>query len=194
MKILENKIREFGIVKKEEDILMIDSFLNHQIDIKLMDEIAKEFKRIFIDVKPDKILTIESSGIAIASLLSTYFDYCPIVFAKKSDSKNINDEKYQILEKSYTRGIECLVQVSKNYLNEGENILIVDDFLANGEALNSLIELCRQAKANILGCGVVVCKSYQPGLKRIQDMGIRVECLAKIKSLDNDIVEFEEDK
>lgn len=192
MKRLQEYIKKYGIIDIEKDILRIDSFLNHQIDICLLNEIAQEFKRIFSDIKPDKILTIESSGIAIATLVSTYFDYCPVLYAKKSDSLNVSNDRYITFEKSYTRATECSVQVSKQYLNENENILIIDDFLANGEALNSLVELCKQAKVNVLGCGVVVCKSYQPGLKRIKDMGIRVECLTKIKSLDNDIV-FEED-
>lgn len=192
MELLKEYIKKYGIIDKERDILRIDSFLNHQIDIGFMNGVAKEFKRIFNDVKPDKILTIESSGIAIATLASTYFDYCPIVFAKKSNSLNVSNDKYVAFEKSYTRDTECKVQVSKEYLKEGENILILDDFLANGEASNSLVELCKQAKTNILGCGIVVCKAYQPGLKRLKDMGIRVECLAKIKSLNNDTVEFED--
>ena len=194
MKLLEEYIKEYGIIDKEKDILRIDSFLNHQIDIKFLNEVAKEFKRIFSDLKPDKIFTIESSGIAIATLVSTYFNYCPVVFAKKSDSLNIASDKYITYEKSYTRNVECAVQVSKNYLKEGENILIIDDFLANGEALNALVDLCKKAKTNILGCGVVVCKAYQPGLKRIKDMGIKVECLSKIKSLDNNSIEFEEEQ
>ncbi|MDO4940625.1 MAG: xanthine phosphoribosyltransferase [Erysipelotrichaceae bacterium] len=190
MKLLEEMIIKYGKVYPN-DVLKIDSFLNHQIDIKLMFEIGKEFKRIFNDCKPDKILTIEASGIGIATAVSTYFDYCPVVFAKKDRALNMFNETYQSKEISYTRGSTKLIEVSREYLSENDNILIIDDFLANGEALNSLLDICRQAKCNVLGCGIVVCKTYQPGLKRIEKLGYRVECLAKIKSMDNGEIYFE---
>lgn len=189
MKLLEEKIINEGKVYPG-DILKIDSFLNHQIDTILMDEIGKEFKRLFSECKPDKILTIEASGIAIALATAKYFDNCPILFAKKTLAANSSDA-YTAKEKSYTRGNEYTVRVAKEYLKENDNILIVDDFLANGEALNSLIEICKQAKVNILGAGIVVCKTYQPGLERIKKLGIKVECLAKIKSLDNNTISFD---
>lgn len=191
MKLLEDKIIKEGKVYPG-DILKIDSFLNHQIDSLLMDEIGKEFYRLFNDLKPTKILTIESSGIAIALATARYFDNCPIIFAKKTNSSNIFDT-YIAKEKSYTRGNEYTVRVSKEYLNESDNILIIDDFLANGEAMNSLIDICHQANAKILAAGTVVCKTYQPGLERIKKLGIRIECLAKIKSLENNQIIFEQE-
>ena len=194
MKKLEERIQKEGIVRKEEDILQIDMFLNHQIDTELMNEIGKEFYKIFKDTKPDKILTIESSGIAIASFTSIYFDYCPVVYAKKSEALNMDDKYFVARERSYTRAKDVSVRVSKNYLKENERVLIIDDFLATGEALNSLIEICRQANCKIVGCGITDCKVYQPGLKRINDLGIDVKCLAKIKKLDKEVIEFEEDK
>ena len=189
MKLLEERIVKDGKVYPG-DILKIDSFLNHQIDTQLMDEIGKEFKRIFNDIKPTKILTIESSGIAISTAASKYFDYCPIVFAKKNKALNMS-EAYISTERSYTRGHEYQISVAREYLNENDEVLILDDFLANGEALNSLVDICKQANCKILGAGIVVCKTYQPGLQRIKDMGIKVECLAKIKSLENNTIEFE---
>ena len=190
MKLLEDRILKDGKVYPG-DILKIDSFLNHQIDVKLMEEIAKEIKRLFPDVKPTKILTIESSGIAIASEVSKQYDYVPVVFAKKQKASNMA-EAYCATEKSYTRNLNYDVSVAKEYIKENDQILIVDDFLANGEALNAMIKICNQAKAKVLGATVVVCKAYQPGLKRIEDMGIHVECLAKVKSLENNKIEFEQ--
>ena len=190
MKLLQDRILKDGKVYPG-DILKIDSFLNHQIDIKLMDEIGKEFKRLFSDLHPTKILTIESSGIAIATATSAYFDYVPVVFAKKNKSLNMSDA-YIEKEKSYTRDEYYTVSVAKEYLNENDKILIIDDFLANGEALNSMISICKQAKAEILAAGIVVCKTYQPGEMRIKSMGIRLECLARIASLNNNQIKFEQ--
>lgn len=189
MKLLENRILSEGKVFPG-DILKIDSFLNHQIDIKLMEEIGKETKRLFPNIKPTKILTIESSGIAIASEVSKNFNYVPIVFAKKRKALNMADA-YCAKEKSYTRNDYYDVMVAKDFIHEEDKVLIVDDFLANGEALNALIEICKQANATILGACVAVCKTYQPGLTRIENLGIHVECLAKIKSLDNNIIEID---
>lgn len=189
MKLLEDKIRKDGKIYPG-DILKIDSFLNHQIDIKLMEEIGKEIKRLFPEIKPTKILTIESSGIAIASEVSKEYGYIPVIFAKKKKALNMS-EAYIEKEKSYTRDEYYDVSVAREFINKDDQILIVDDFLANGEALNSLVGICRQANATILGAAVVVCKIYQPGLKRIENMGIHVECLAKVKSLENNTIEFE---
>ena len=190
MKILEERIRKDGKVFPG-DVLKIDSFLNHQIDVKLMDQIGEEFYRLFKDTNPDKILTIESSGITMACAASRYFNYLPVVFAKKKKTSNMSNA-YTTTEKSYTRNDIYTVQVSKEYLKEGERILMLDDFLANGEALNSLITICNQAKATVVGCGAVVCKTYQPGEERIRNMGVRVECLARVKSMENGVVEFDD--
>ncbi|MBQ0035724.1 MAG: xanthine phosphoribosyltransferase [Firmicutes bacterium] len=189
MKLLEEMIVKYGKVYPN-DVLKIDSFLNHQIDVNLFFEIGKEFKEIFKDCKPTKILTIEASGIAIAFVTATFFDNCPVVFAKKDGALNMFHDTYHADETSYTRGSKKYVEVSREYLCKDDNVLIIDDFLANGEALNCLLDICRQAKCNVLGCGIVACKTYQPGLERIKKQGYRVECLAKIKSM-NDGIEFE---
>lgn len=192
MKLLEERIKKDGRVFPG-DILKVDSFLNHQVDVKLMDEIGKEFHRLF-DVKPDKILTIESSGIAIAQAASRYYDFCPIIYAKKTDASNMSSATYTCKERSYTRGFDYTITCSKEYLNKGDKILILDDFLANGEALNALINICQQAQVQILGVGAVVCKAYQPGEKRIKDMGVHLECLARVKAMHDDgTIEFCED-
>ena len=172
MKLLEDRIRKDGKILPG-DILKIDNFLNHQIDVKLMDQIGEEFHRLFKDKGPDKILTIESSGIAIAAAASRCFGYIPVVFAKKTVAANMSKGTYEAKEHSYTRNIEYTVQV-------------VDDFLANGEAMNALISICRQAGAKIVGCGSVVCKTYQPGEQRIKDLGYDVEVLARVRSMSED--------
>ena len=194
MRLLEERIRKDGKILPG-DILKIDSFLNHQIDTKLMEEIGKEFHRLFQDKDPNKILTIESSGIAIAGAASRYFGYIPVVFAKKTVAANMAKDCYEAKEHSYTRNIEYTVQVSKEYLNEDDRVLILDDFLANGEAMKSLIEICNQAGAKIVGCGSVVCKTYQPGEKRIRDMGYDVEVLARVSAMHDDgTIEFESEQ
>lgn len=189
MKLLEERIIRDGEIL-DGDILKIDGFLNHQIDVTLLDEMGKEFKRIFSDVEINKILTIESSGIGIAVMAAKYFDHCNVVFAKKGKSSNVGGDVYECVEKSYTRNAFYRVQVSKKYLHEGDKVLILDDFLANGEALHALIDICNQAGATVAGAGVAVSKSYQPGEKRIQDSGVRVEALARIKSMHDGAIEF----
>ena len=191
MRLLEERIIKDGKILPG-DILKIDNFLNHQVDTKLMDEIGKEFYRLFKDREPNKILTIESSGIAIAQAASRYFGFIPIVFAKKTVATNMAKNTYEAKEHSYTRNIEYTVQVAKDYLTAEDRVLILDDFLANGEAMNSLISICNQAGAQIVGCGSVVCKTYQPGEKRIRDLGYDVEVLARVKSMSDDgKIEFE---
>ena len=191
MKLLEDRIRKDGKILPG-DILKIDNFLNHQIDVKLMDQIGEEFYRLFKEKDPNKILTIESSGIAIAASASRCFAYIPIVFAKKTVSANMAKNAYEAKEHSYTRNVEYTVQVSKEYLKDSDRVLILDDFLANGEAMNALISICKQAGAQIVGCGSVVCKTYQPGEKRIKDLGYDVEVLARVKSMREDgTIEFE---
>ena len=191
MKLLEERIIKDGKVLPG-DILKIDSFLNHQIDVELLDELGAEFHRLFKDTNPDKILTIEASGIAIATATSRYFGYIPVVFAKKTATSNMSKDAYQASEHSYTRNIDYTIQVAKDYLKEGERVLILDDFLANGEAMCAMIKLCELAKAEVAGCGSVVCKLYQPGEQRIKDLGYKVEVLARVKSMTDDgQIEFE---
>ena len=192
MKLLEERIRKDGKVFPG-DILKVDSFLNHQVDIKLMDEIGKEFYRLFKDCEPTKILTIEASGIAIGQAASRYFGFIPVVYAKKGDAANLDSNLYSAKERSYTRGVDYTVNVAKQYLSLEDRVLILDDFLANGEAMAALINICDQAGAKVLGCGSVICKTYQPGEKRIRDMGYKVEVLARVKAMHDDgQIEFED--
>lgn len=179
MKLLEEKIVNDGLIL-EGDILKVDNFLNHQMDTVLLDEMGQEFARLFPDRNINKILTIESSGIGIAVMASRYFNNCPVVFAKKGKSSNVGGDVYECEERSYTRNVVYNVQVSKKYLHSDDNVLIIDDFLANGEALNALIDICHQAGASIAGCGIAITKAYQKGEKRIEDQGIEVKSLARI--------------
>ena len=192
MKELENKIIKEGKIL-EGDILRIDNFLNHQIDTKFLDEIGKEFYRLFKDCKPEKILTIEASGIAIACATARYFDYIPVVFGKKNMALNLAGETYVAGVISYTRNSTYNIRVAKDYLRRGDRILILDDFLANGEAISGLIDICNEAGCIVVGCGAVVSKSYQSGEKRIKDLGYDVKALARIKSLKDGVIEFEEE-
>ena len=193
MKLLEERIKKDGKILPG-DILKIDNFLNHQIDVEMMDKIGEEFFRLFKGEEIDKILTVESSGIAIATAAARYFGYPPVVYAKKSGASNMSDDIYQANERSYTRGVDYTLKVNKEFLNPGERILILDDFLANGEAMNALISICNQAKAIIVGCGAVVAKCYQPGENRIKKMGYRLEVLARVKYMSNDgQIEFQEE-
>lgn len=190
MKALEEKILKDGHVAKG-NILKVDSFLNHQIDVKFMNEIGKEFKRLYADKQIDKILTIEASGIGIACIVAQYFDV-PVVFAKKSKTKNIYGDVYTSKVESFTHGTTYDIILSKEFLKEGEKILIIDDFLAKGNALIGLINLVQKANAEIVGAGIVIEKAFQEGGKIVrEDYGIRVESLAKIKSMSyEDGIEF----
>lgn len=192
MKELENKIIEEGKIL-EGDILKIDNFLNHQIDTKLLDEIGKEFYRLFKEYKPEKIFTIEASGIAVACATARYFDYIPVVFAKKNMALNMSGDTYVASVISYTRNSTYNIRVAKDYLKSGDRVLILDDFLANGEAIRGLIDICNEAGCIVVGCGAVVSKSYQSGEKKIKDLGYDVKALARIKSLKDGVIEFEEE-
>ena len=191
MKYLEDVIRNNGKVLPG-DILKVDNFLNHQINIGIMNEIGKEFANIFKDTNPDKILTIETSGVAIAYATSLHLNNQPVVYAKKDAHFNMSSNCYECKEKSYTKGTDYNVKVSKEYLNKGEKVLIIDDFLANGEALNALLTICKQAEVEVLGIGIVIAKMYQPGFERILKMHDNLHILAKVKSMSNDgSIEFE---
>ena len=189
MELLKNKILTDGIVNDEE-VLKVDNFLNHQIDVPLLNEIGKEFKRKFSDVKVDKILTVESSGIAIAVIASQYFDNVPVVFAKKQESRNLDLDIYKSKVYSFTKNKEYDIMVSKRYISEGENILVIDDFLAKGGAALGMIDVIEQAKANLVGIGIVIEKSYQDGSSILEEKGVRVESLARIASLKDKMIRF----
>ena len=181
MNFLEERIIKDGVVKSNT-ILKVDSFLNHQIDIGLLDEIGKEFKKRF-DGKPiNKILTIEASGIGIACITALHFGV-PVVFAKKSKTSNLGNDVYTAEVKSFTHNEVRTIIVSKDYLTENDHILIVDDFLANGCALKGLISVCRQANATVEGIGIVVEKGFQNGGQIIRELGYRVESLAIVDSM-----------
>jgi xanthine phosphoribosyltransferase len=189
MELLKQRIRQDGIVKGA-DVLKVDSFLNHQMDIALFEEIGKEFHRRFGDCGVNKILTIEASGIGIACVTAQSF-HCPVIFAKKSQTKNIAGEVYSTKVESFTHGRIYDVIVSKQYLGPQDNVLIIDDFLANGAALEGLIDLVNQSGAKLVGAGIVIEKAFQPGGARLRAKGIRVESLARIKAMSEDTgVEF----
>lgn len=182
MKLLEDRIRKDGIVK-EGNVLKVDSFLNHQMDVAFFYEMGKEFKRLFEGVPINKILTIEASGIGIAIMTGLHFQV-PVVFAKKSQSSNISDQVYHTVIHSYTHDCDNDVVVSKQYLHANDHILIIDDFLANGCALEGLIDLIHQAGATVEGIGVVVEKGFQAGGDRLRAQGYRVESLAIVERMD----------
>ena len=182
MELLKQRIRTDGIVK-EGNVLKVDSFLNHQMDIELFTEIGKEFKRRFADTEITKILTIEASGIGIACIAAQYFDV-PVVFAKKTQTKNIAGDVYTSRVESFTHGRIYDIIVSKDFLNPSDKILVIDDFLANGCALIGLAELIKDSGATLQGAGIVIEKGFQHGGAQIRNMGIRVESLAIIDSMD----------
>ena len=181
MQLLEERIRRDGIVR-EGGVLKVDSFLNHQIDVPFVCEMAKEFQRLYHNCGVNKILTIEASGIGVACITAQYFG-CPVVFAKKNKTLNIAGDVYTSRVMSFTHGREYDIIVSKDFLTSADNVLIIDDFLANGAALKGLISLCRQAGARIVGAGICVEKAFQPGGNAIRSEGVRVESLARIKSM-----------
>ena len=181
MELLKERIRKDGVVKGN-DVLKVDSFLNHQMDIALFGEIGKEFQRRFADSGVNKILTIEASGIGIACITAQYFN-CPVIFAKKTQTKNIAGEVYTTKVESFTHGRIYDVIISKQFLGPGDRVLVIDDFLANGAALEGLVDLIQQAGAELVGAGIVVEKAFQPGGARLRAKGIRIESLAMVKSM-----------
>ncbi len=181
LRLLEERIRKDGVVKGN-DILKVDSFLNHQIDPSLVDEMGKEFFRLFGDENVDKILTIEASGIAVAVMTAKHFGK-PLVFAKKSRTANLSDEVWTAKAFSFTHKTENVVMVSKQYLRKGERVLLIDDFLANGCALRALRDIVLQAGAIPVGAGIVIEKAFQPGGDGLRKEGLRVESLARISAM-----------
>lgn len=182
MKLLKERIQKDGTVK-EGNVLKVDQFLNHQMDIELLNEIGKEFKRRFADKKIEKILTIESSGIGIACIAAQYF-HVPVVFAKKSQSVNLDGESFITKIESFTHKRTYDVIVSKKYLKKGEHILIIDDFMANGCAVNGLLDILETAGAVVEGVGIVIEKGFQDGGKMIREREIQVESLAIVDGMD----------
>ena len=188
MKLLEERIKKDGIIK-EGNVLKVDSFLNHQMDIDLFNEMGKEFKRLFADKPINKILTIEASGIGIACVVAQHFGV-PVVFAKKTQSINIDGEVYSTKIESFTHKKVYDVIVSKKYIGPEDHILIIDDFLANGCALMGLIHIVEQSGADLVGAGIVIEKGFQVGGQTIRDMGIKLESLAIIDSMDDGKIVF----
>ena len=182
MKKLEERIRRDGTIRGTE-VLKVDRFLNHQMDIALINEIGQEFYRIFQGNNVTKILTIEASGIGIACLTAQFFQV-PVIFAKKNKTKNIAGDVYTSKVASFTHGRVYDIIVSKEFLGPEDRVLLIDDFLANGSALQGLINLVRDAGATLIGAGICVEKAFQPGGDLIRSMGVRVESLARVKSMD----------
>ncbi len=189
MKLLEDRIRQDGIIE-DGSVLKVNSFLNHQMDVGLFTEMGREWARLYEGEGVNKILTIEASGIGIACVAALEFGGIPVVFAKKSKSRNLAGDVYSAKVESFTHGQVNDIVVAKKFLGPGDRVLIIDDFLANGEALRGLMALVRAAGATLVGAGIAVEKAFQPGGERIRAMGVRVESLARVKAMSADGVEF----
>ena len=181
MQVLKERILKDGKVRKG-NVLKVDSFLNHQMDINLFNEMGKEFKRRFEGKNINKILTIEASGIGLAAIVAQYFNV-PVVFAKKAKSINLEGEMYTAEVESFTHQVKNQVIVSKKFLSPDDHVLIIDDFLANGCALYGLIQIVNQAEASVEGIGIAIEKGFQAGGKLIRDLGYQVESLAIIDEM-----------
>lgn len=188
MKLLEDRIITDGQVFPGK-ILKVDSFLNHQIDVDLLNKMGEEILRLYKDCSVNKILTIEASGIGIACIAAQFFN-CPVLFAKKTKTKNIASTVYKTQVRSFTHGTEYDVVVSKDFISEKDRVLIIDDFLAEGNALMGLINLCEQAGASVAGCAIAVEKAFQQGRARVEAKGVRVESLAIIESMTDGSITF----
>lgn len=191
MKILEDMILERGIVVNE-DILKVDSFVNHQVDPELMKNIGDEFANHFKGQGITKVATIESSGIAPALMTALALNV-PMLILKKQPSKILNQNLYQTVVTSYTKGTSYELTLSKNFISENDHVLIIDDFLANGEAATGAIRLIRKAHATIAGVGILIEKSFQPGYEKLTEQGIDVYSLARIAKLGEGVIEFVKD-
>ena len=189
MKALEEKIRKEGKAIGT-DVVKVDGFLNHQIDVQFMSQLGKEFRRRFADLKIDKILTVEASGIAIACMTAPWFGYPPVVFAKKTKPNTMTDEFYGAEARSFTKGTVSIIRVSKKYLHQGDRILILDDFLAHGEAATAMTQLVSQAGAEVAGIGAVIEKGFQGGGDRLRKAGFRLESLAIIERIEKGKIRF----
>ena len=188
MEILKKKILQYGKII-DVHILKVDSFLNHQMDVELFNEIGKEFKKRFKDLEINKILTVEASGIGIACITAQYFQV-PVLFAKKYEASNMDQETYQSEVYSYTRDKLYRIRVAREFLQPTDSVLIIDDFLANGKAMAGLIHIVQQAGARVAGVGIVIEKGFQKGREVVEKQGIRLESLAVIASLSSEGVVF----
>lgn len=188
MELLKSRIIEQGKTIGN-DVVKVDMFLNHQIDVDLLNEIGKEFRKLFDSEKINKIVTIEASGIGIACVAAQYFSV-PVVFAKKGANRNVGDNIYKADVYSFTKGVTTTIGISKDYLSSDDHILIIDDFMANGKAVHGLINIINQAGATVEGIGIVIEKGFQPGGDALRSLGYRVESLAVIKSIDNGKIVF----
>lgn len=191
MELLKQRILQDGHAT-ENDVLKVDSFLNHQMDIPLLNEIGKEFRRRFDGEPITKILTIEASGIGIAAIAAQHFGNVPVVFAKKTKSRNLDGALYTARVKSFTKGIDYDIQVSRKFIGPQDYVLVLDDFLAKGEALKGLTKIVRESGAKLAGCGIVIEKGFQEGGKLLREQGIRVESLAIISSISGGTITFAE--
>ncbi|MDO4176949.1 MAG: xanthine phosphoribosyltransferase [Bacillota bacterium] len=191
MEALKKKIVEEGSVIGTE-IVKVDTFLNHQIDAEFLEKIGEEFKKRFADVEVNKILTVEASGIAIACAAARYFGYPPVVFAKKAAPSTMNEGFYEAEARSFTKGTISKLKVDSKFINTGDKILILDDFLASGEASVALADIVEQGGAEVVGIGAVIEKGHQGGSDRLREKGYRVESLAVIKKIEDGTITFEE--
>ena len=191
MKLLEEKILSDGVAVNE-DILKVDSFINHQVDPELMIEIGKEFAAHFKDKGVTKVATIESSGIAPALTCALALNV-PMIILKKQPSKTLNSDLYQTIVTSYTKGTSYELTLSSKFISADDHVLIIDDFLANGEAATGALRLIRKAHATIAGIGIVIEKSFQPGREKLSAQGIDVYSLARIKRMGEGVIEFMEE-
>ena len=187
MELLEERIRRDGVVRG--DVLKVNSFLNHQMDIGLFNEMGREFHRLFGDEGVTKILTIEASGIGIACIAAQYFRV-PVVFAKKNRTTNLSDDLLTTEVASFTHGTTYQVVVDRAFLSPEDRVLLIDDFLANGAALEGLCRLVEQAGGTVVGAGVAIEKAFQPGGERLRRAGLRVEALARIASMEDGRIAF----
>ena len=188
VQLLESRIIRDGKVK-DGSILKVDSFLNHQMDIELFGEMAKEFYSLFASANVNKILTIEASGIGIACITAQAF-HCPVIFAKKTKTKNIAGDVFTAKVESFTHGVTYDVVVSKEFLSPDDRVLIIDDFLANGAALSGLASIVKDSGATLVGAGIAIEKAFQPGGQMLREKGMRIESLARIKGMSENGVEF----
>lgn len=182
MELLKKRILQDGIAMGN-NVLKVDSFLNHQIDVDLFNEIGREFQRRFAGQTITKILTVEASGIAVACIAAQYFQHVPVVFAKKQEASNLSDQVYASNVFSFTKNKNYVIRVDKKYLSAADTVLIIDDFLANGNAALGLIDLVNQAGAQVAGVGIVIEKGFQSGRQLLEERGYRVESLAIVKEI-----------
>ena len=191
MELLKQRILQDGRAT-EDDVLKVDSFLNHQMDISLLNEIGKEFRRRFAGEPVTKILTIEASGIGIAAIVAQHFGNVPVVFAKKTQSRNLDGALYTARVQSFTKGTVYDIQVSRKFLGPQDCVLILDDFLARGQALQGLLKIVKDSGAQLAGCGIVIEKGFQDGGRMLRAQGVRVESLAIVSSISGGKITFAE--